>query len=90
MNQVTSTKISQLQKLLVPNKIEILKLLQEKETCVCQLVKCTGLKHNLMSHHLKTLVDFGYIESNRTGKHIAYRINESKRQDIESLLDIVY
>ncbi|MBN1617723.1 helix-turn-helix transcriptional regulator [Candidatus Dojkabacteria bacterium] len=89
MKVSTTERIKNLQKLLVTNRIKILSLLAQKDTCVCQIVKQLKLKHNLISHHLKTLVDMKYIESKRNGQHIIYRLVNSQKKGILSLLSFI-
>lgn len=89
MNNITKQKIENLQKLLVLNRIRILKLLYIQDTCVCKMVEKLNLKHNLISHHLKTLVDMGYLKSTRNGQHIMYRLLGSKKKIIKQLLLLI-
>lgn len=89
MNEVSKKKIKELQKLLVLNRIRILNLLYQEETCVCQMVDKLGIKHNLISHHLKTLLDMGYLENNRNGQHIIYSLVEDKREIIKAVLILI-
>lgn len=86
MEMINEEKIIELQKLLVPNRINILSLLDIKDTCVCEMVKVLKLKHNLVSHHLKTLVESGYLDTTRNGQHIIYGIKESKKEIVHKLL----
>jgi len=89
MKDIKEEKIKEIQKLLVLNRIKILLLLYREDTCVCQMVKQLDLKHNLISHHLKTLQDMGYISSTRNGQHIIYHLEESKRDIIKNLFSIL-
>lgn len=89
MSDVIKQKIEDLQKLLVLNRINILEILYKEDTCVCTMVERLNLKHNLISHHLKTLVDLGYIDNTRNGQHIIYSLLASKRKTINELLDLV-
>lgn len=89
MVKITENKIEVLQKLLVLNRIRILEILYIEDTCVCQMVKKLDIKHNLISHHLKTLQDLKYIMSKRNGQHIIYRINEQKRPIVKDLLTLL-
>lgn len=59
-----------------PNRVRIIKLLQRKELCVCELKELLGLAQSTVSKHLKLLVDAELIESRRDGAWIIYRINE--------------
>ncbi len=89
MNGTVKKKIEDLQKLLVLNRIKILDLLYIEDTCVCQMVEKLGMKHNLISHHLKTLLDMGYLRSNRNGQHIMYNLVEEKKEIIGELLTLI-
>jgi ArsR family transcriptional regulator len=89
MKDIKEEKIEEIQKLLVLNRIKILLLLYQKDTCVCQMVKQLDLKHNLISHHLKTLQDMGYISSTKNGQHVIYHLEESKRDIIKNLFSIL-
>ena len=86
MKEITEERIKELGKLLVLNRILILLLLYKQDTCVCEMVEELNLKHNLISHHLKTLQDMGYIKSKRNGQHIIYSLQESKRESVKNLL----
>jgi len=89
MKDIKEEKIEEIQKLLVLNRIKILLLLYQKDTCVCQMVKQLNLKHNLISHHLKTLQDMNYISSTKNGKHVIYHLEESKRDIVKNLFSIL-
>jgi len=89
MNSVSQNKIAELQKLLVLNRIKILTQLTKEDTCVCKMVDMLGMKHNLISHHLKTLLDMGYITSNRNGQHIIYSLVSDKKNAVNDLLKVI-
>lgn len=89
MDKITENKIEELQKLLVLNRIKILEILYIEETCVCQMVEKLDIKHNLISHHLKTLQDLRYIKSRKNGQHVIYRIDEKKRLAVKELLTLL-
>ncbi len=82
-------KTEEIKGLLQPNRLDILSLLYKQETCVCQMVKELKLKHNLISHHLKTLQDMKYISSKRNGTHIIYSLNKEKKSTVKSLFKIL-
>ena len=63
-------------------------LIYKKDTCVCQMVKKLELKHNLISHHLKTLQDMGYISSTKNGQHVMYHLEESKKNIVKNLYSV--
>lgn len=82
-------KIENLQSLLVVNRVKILKGLIDKDMCVCKMVEDLGMKHNLLSHHLKTLLDMGYLTNTRKGQHIIYSLVKDKRSEVKNLLNFI-
>ena len=89
LKYIKEENIKELEKLLVLNRIQILNLLYKKDTCVCQMVKQLDLKHNLISHHLKTLQDMGYISSKKNGQHVMYHLEESKKNIVKNLFKLL-
>ncbi|MHC1716348.1 MAG: ArsR/SmtB family transcription factor [Candidatus Dojkabacteria bacterium] len=89
LKYIKEENIKELEKLLVLNRIQILDLLYKKDTCVCQMVKKLELKHNLISHHLKTLQDMGYISSTKNGQHVMYHLKESKKNIVKNLFKLL-
>ena len=60
-----------------PARISIIKLLLEKDTCVCgDIVKEIPLAQSTVSQHLKELKDAGIIQGNITPPKVKYCINE--------------
>lgn len=89
LKNVKEENIKEIEKLLVLNRIKILSLLYKKDTCVCQIVKILNLKHNLISHHLKILLDMKYVISKKNGQHVIYHLNESKRDIVKNLFKLL-
>ncbi len=89
LKYIKEENIKELERLLVLNRIQILNLLYKKDTCVCQMVKQLDLKHNLISHHLKTLQDMEYISSKKNGQHVMYHLEESKRNIVKNLFKLL-
>lgn len=81
-------RIEEFQQILVVNRIRILQLLLQDDTCVCQMVQRLQLKHNLISHHLKKLMELGYVKSTRNGQHIIYSLLDAKRKIVAEILHI--
>ncbi len=89
MNQGTKLKFKELKKLLSFNRLQILELLLNGETCVCEMVNKTGLEHNLVSHHLKVLNNLGYVDSNKQGLHVLYSLKQDRFQNINNLFNFI-
>lgn len=60
-----------------PLRLKIAFLLLKSDYCVCELVKLTEKKQNLISHHLKILRKSGVVNSYMKSKWKYYKINES-------------
>ena len=56
-----------------PNRVKILKLLQHKELCVCELQTLLDLAQPTISKHLKLLEDAGLVESYKDKLWVNYR-----------------
>ncbi len=70
-----------------PNRLKILCFLRHGEQCVCDIWKTLDLPQNLASHHLKTLKEFGLIESKQEGRQIIYSSNKKAVTKYASLLN---
>ena len=54
----------------------ILKMLERKEMCVCEILQAFEVSQPTISHHLDILKRAGLIESNRKGQNIYYSLNK--------------
>lgn len=57
-------------------RLRIVKLLQEGELCVCDLVAALDLIQPKVSFHLNVLKEAGFIKDRKQGRWIHYRIDE--------------
>jgi ArsR family transcriptional regulator len=57
-----------------PNRVKVIKLLEQKELCVCEITVLLGLAQPTVSKHLKNLEDAGLVESSREGSWVNYRL----------------
>lgn len=57
-----------------PNRIKIVKMLEKKELCVCEITALLGLAQSTVSKHLKLLEDAGLVDSGRDGAWVNYRL----------------
>lgn len=60
------------------NRRKILKFLNLKEKCVCEIIKDLGLEQSLISHHLQKLKNCGLVKCRQDGKNIYYKITDKK------------
>ena len=71
-------------------RLRTLKLLEDGELCVCDIVAALDLVQPKVSFHLKILKDAGLIRDRKQGKWIHYSIHDSnmfKRFLIHSVLE---
>jgi len=59
-------------------RIRILKVLLERECCVCEVMQALGISQSRASRNLGILEDAGFIKSKRDGLWIVYSIDEQK------------
>lgn len=59
-----------------PNRVKIVKMLEKKELCVCELTAALGLAQPTVSKHLKLLEDAELVASRREGTWVNYRLAE--------------
>jgi DNA-binding transcriptional ArsR family regulator len=55
-------------------RIRILKLLEVREICVCEIMVALGLTQPTASHHLGILENMGLIKDRKEGKWVFYSI----------------
>lgn len=57
-----------------PNRVKIIKMLSEKELCVCEMTALLRLAQPTVSKHLKILEDAGLVEFWKQGSWVNYRL----------------
>lgn len=57
------------------NRLRILKALQSRHLCVCELRALLDLANSTVSQHLKILKEAGFIIEEKEGKWVNYMIN---------------
>ncbi|HOT98750.1 MAG TPA: metalloregulator ArsR/SmtB family transcription factor [bacterium] len=58
-------------------RLRILKLLENKKLCVCEITELIGLATSTISSHLNVLKNAGLIKDEKEGKWINYRMAEN-------------
>ena len=69
-----------------PTRLKITCLLTAGPLCVCEIFERLGLPQNLVSHHLKTLLDAGIVSNRRDGKKIIYALSQEKMRNLQTEL----
>jgi ArsR family transcriptional regulator, arsenate/arsenite/antimonite-responsive transcriptional repressor len=56
------------------NRLRILRILSQRESCVCELIEQIGLTQPLVSYHLKRLREAGLVRTRRKAQWVYYSI----------------
>jgi len=62
-----------------PNRVKMIKLLQQRVLCVCEIQEALGLAQSTASKHLKILEDAGLITYFKEGLWVNYRLADGAR-----------
>ncbi len=69
-----------------PNRVRMVKLLQHRVLCVCEIQAALGLAQSTASKHLKILEDAGLITYLKEGPWVNYRLADGARNPYVSSL----
>ena len=70
-----------------PNRVKIVKLLQQKMMCVCELQGALGISQPSVSKHLKVLEEAGLVDYQKDGLWVNYRLTDGSNSPyVASLL----
>lgn len=61
------------------NRIRVIKMLQIRPLCVCEITERLGLAPSTVSKHLSILKDAGFIADEKDGRWVNYSLDESGR-----------
>ena len=61
-----------------PNRVKILKMLQNRELCVCELKAALGGAQPTVSRHLKVLENAGLVSYKKDGLWVNYRLADGE------------
>ncbi|MBT8763191.1 winged helix-turn-helix transcriptional regulator [Desulfohalobiaceae bacterium Ax17] len=64
-----------------PNRVKIIKMLEQREMCVCEIRAALGLAQPTISKHLKVLEDAGLVESTKEGMWVNYKLASATAND---------
>ncbi len=62
-----------------PNRVRILKILQEGPLCVCEIRTALGISQPTVSNHLKVLEEAGLVTYRKEGLWVHYRLSDGRR-----------
>jgi len=57
-----------------PNRLRILKMLEQRPLCVCEIKTVLGLASSTVSKHLSILKENGFLFDDKDGKWVIYRL----------------
>jgi ArsR family transcriptional regulator len=69
-----------------PNRLRIIKMLQIRPLCVCEITEVLQLATSTVSKHLSILRDSELIVDEKEGKWVNYRLNDSAADEYVSKL----
>jgi len=59
-----------------PNRVKIIKMLQQRFLCVCEMKAALNIAQPTVSKHLKLLEDAGLVTSEKDGLWVNYRLTD--------------
>ncbi|MBS0011291.1 MAG: helix-turn-helix transcriptional regulator [Bacteroidales bacterium] len=84
---MTENEIAQiLRAIAVDSRMQIIKLIRERQYCVNAIAGKLGISQSAVSQHLKVLKECDLVFAERYGSIIHYRLNSNRIQDFLSLL----
>ncbi|MBA4356362.1 MAG: metalloregulator ArsR/SmtB family transcription factor [Humidesulfovibrio sp.] len=60
-----------------PGRLKVLKMLEAREMCACEIIGLLGLAQPTVSRHLKVLLDAGLINGRKVGSWVHYRLAQA-------------
>lgn len=84
-------ELSQIFKILSDkNRLRILKMLEKKPLCVCEMTQILGLAASTTSKHLSLLKDVDLIFEQKDKKWVNYHLNRaSQNKNIKTILPLI-
>ncbi len=83
-------KLSQIYSMLSDkNRLRILKLLEQKPMCVCELTYVLGIRQPSVSRHLRKLKEADLIDSRQDGPWHEYFINRKEDEHTRILMGLL-
>jgi ArsR family transcriptional regulator len=62
-----------------PNRVKLLKMLQKRQMCVCEIQAALGIAQPTVSKHLKVMEAAGLVEREKDGLWVNYSLSDGGR-----------
>ena len=73
-----------------PNRIRIMKMLSERELCMCEVREMLNLSNSTVSKHLTILRDANLLLDSKDGKWVNFQLNDKSEQKfIRSVITLI-
>lgn len=69
-----------------PSRVKIMKMLQHREMCVCEIQAALSVAQSTASKHLQILEDAGLITSKKEGLWVNYRVADGGQSPYAAML----
>jgi ArsR family transcriptional regulator len=69
-----------------PNRVKIVKMLQHRVMCVCEIQAALGLAQPSVSKHLQVLAEAGLVTSEKDGLWVNYRLADGAKSPYAATL----
>jgi ArsR family transcriptional regulator, arsenate/arsenite/antimonite-responsive transcriptional repressor len=69
-----------------PNRVKIIKMLQHKLMCVCELQEALQIAQSSVSKHLKILEEAGLVDYKKDGLWVNYYLTDGRKSPYASSL----
>ena len=70
-------------------RIRLLKMLQQRELCVCELTQSLNMTQSRVSRNLGILKNAGLVKDRRDGLWIHYSLNDEADPSIKAILEML-
>jgi ArsR family transcriptional regulator len=69
-----------------PNRVKIIKILQRRPLCVCEIQAALRIAQPTVSKHLKVIEEAGLVEFEKDGLWVNYRLTDGSRSPYAAAL----
>jgi ArsR family transcriptional regulator len=69
-----------------PSRVKIVKMLQHKVMCVCEIYTALGIAQSTASKHLKLLEEAGLVSSHKDGLWVNYTVADGRQSSYAASL----